>query len=161
MTITLNPFHLSSSSVFPNDQSSDSLISFCKSSLSLLLSVTILSPISIFDDSQLYASARLSELHEIISSSQACISAWMHHKTNKPRNKTTNKQTIKNKQTNNNKTAAKQRQDGNNSPHSTTSWVLHDMVQGIVFFLESCLPKILLRITFPSSWLSAGMCSLH
>ena len=133
MTVTLNPFQLSSSSVFPSDQSSDSLISFCTSNLSLLLSVTILFPISIFDDSQFYASAHLSELHEIISSSQACISAWMHHKTNKQTNKQTkqtNKKTIKNKQqkqtnkqtnNNNNKTAGKQRQDGNNSPRSKTS----------------------------------------
>ena len=37
---------------------------------------------SFSDDYQLYVSAHLSELHEIISSSQACISSvqvWMHH----------------------------------------------------------------------------------
>ena len=70
---------------------------------------------SFSDDNQLYASAHLSELHQIISSSQACISdvqAWNHHTQKKQQQKTTTTKT-KNKTT-----AVKSRQDKKWSHHS-------------------------------------------
>ena len=81
----LSWFHsyLSSRTYFPSvaSQLSSSLMSlkgqlflFCIFNFSLLLSVTILFHYSFSDDYQLYASAHLSELHEMISSPRLAFS---------------------------------------------------------------------------------------